>query len=183
MKLFIALTASALLLSTAPARAADLVSVAGPLFGWTGIDGIAEGWSIASEGRFSIAAHLGNGNGGPPATGNIAYLTRGALPSMADIVASTSFTLPGDYDGMFTLFADVTLSPGDYWLILFSPGPPDSYANWGAANPATITVAPRHRFLGYAISIDGWATFRGPYNNEYAYGLVIGDVRERPRPF
>jgi hypothetical protein len=179
VKSHFALAISALVLCTAHARASVIVSVAGPVYGYTGINGIAEGWSAISGGSVSIVAYLANGSNGPvPATGNMAYLTSGPLPSMVDVVASTNFTLPGNYNGMFTLFPGVSLNPGDHWLILSSPGPPDSYANWAAANPATITTAPGDQFLGFANSFDGGQTFQPLVDNGFAYEFAVSDVPE-----
>src|SRR6266699_3278914 len=125
MKSNLGLAACSLLLWTAIAHGGP-ITITGADFGSTGINGIAEGWSMNFADTVSIAAHLDNGSGGPIATGNIAYLTSGSLPSLANVVASTSFTLPGFYDGMLPLFSSVSLNAGSYWLIFASPNPPAS---------------------------------------------------------
>jgi hypothetical protein len=178
MKSPFAFTASALLLWTAHACGSILVSVGGPVLGDTGIDGLAEGWSMSSGHNVSVAAHFVNGNGPIPATGNTAYLTSGSLPSLAGAVTSTNFALPGNYDGMFILFPGVSLGGGSYWLILTSPGPPNSYAGWDASNPATITTVPGTQFLGFADSFDHGQTFQPLVNNGFAYQFTVSDVPE-----
>jgi hypothetical protein len=158
----------------------DIVSVGGPDIGDTGIEGLAEGWSMSFSGDVSVTAYLANGSGGAPAIDNVAYITSGPLPNLSDIVASTDFTLPGLYFGTFTLFSNLNLNAGDYWLIFFSPGPPNSYANWIASNPATVTAAPGAEFLGYAESSNGDNTFSAPVDNAFAWNFAV--TADTPEP-
>lgn len=141
---------SFLLTAVLPARAQEvLVSVAGDDFGGTGIDGLGAGWSLNQ--RFvnvQIAAHLSNGGG---SARGIAYLMRSVGPGTSCIqeIATTRFELPSGYNGMFTLFSNLHLDAGDYWLVFPKPrAGPFSYANWIVSNPATVTTASAARYLG-----------------------------------
>jgi hypothetical protein len=156
----------------------DVISITGPVIGASGIDGLAEGWSMSFGGDFSISAYFDNDNGSIPDRDNTAYMTSGSLPSLNDVVASTHFNLPGNYDGMFTLFSNVSLSEGDYWLILASPGPPDSYASWVAADPASVNTASGVQYLGYADSDDHDVTFGAPVIDAFAYEFTVNAVPE-----
>jgi hypothetical protein len=161
----------------------SVIDVGGTFVGWTGIeDDLSEGWSMNFSDTVSISVGLENGNPPFPATGNTAYLTSGTSPSLADIVASTDFTLPGTYDGTLTLFSDVTLNPGSYWLIFSTPGPPASYANWTLFDPADISTAPGAQFLGYSFSFDGGSTFVTPITPESDQGAYQLDVSDVPEP-
>src|SRR5580704_6052961 len=159
---------SGMLLCTAHVRG-DIISVGGPVYGWSGAEGLAVGWSMNFDTNATISVPLGNGNGVYPAIDNTAYLISGSLPNLSDIVATTNFTLPGYYDGTFTLFSDISLTAGDYWLLLASPGPPSSYANWAASNPAIITTAPGVQYLGFVQGFDGDGSFEGPWDSPFAY--------------
>jgi hypothetical protein len=154
------------------------ISVAGEDFGAAGINGLAEGWAMSFSDRVSVAIHLSNGNGPIPGTGNVAYLSSGMTPTLTNIVAVDDFTLPGNYDGMFTVFQNLSLGAGSYWLILTSPEPPASYANWEVSDPATITTAPGFSFLGYSVTLDGGESFWQPTNNGYAYQLTVSEAPE-----
>jgi hypothetical protein len=160
----------------------SIISISGTGPGSTGINGLAEGWSMNFSDTVLVAAYLNNGNGALPATGNTAYLTSGSSPNLGDVLDSTNFTLPGNYVGMFTLFSGVTLNPGNYWLIFASPGPPASYANWVVSDPANISTAAGAQFLGYSDSLDGNNTFITPIQNGYAYQLEVSDVPEPSSP-
>jgi len=177
MKATLAFVISFLVLCTAIAHS-TVISLDGPVVGVTGIDGLAEGWSMGFNDTVSVAAQLANGGGLSPATGNIAYLTMGTLPSLTNIIASTSFTLPGNYAGTFSLFPDVPLNAGSYWLIFSSPGPPNSYANWNLTNSANITALPGVQFLGFTESFDGNATFGSPQNDGMGYLFTVSEVPE-----
>ena len=135
---------------------------------------------MSFSGDVSVTAPLENGSGGPPAIDNIAYITSGPLPNLSDVVASANFTLPGLYVGTFTLFSDLSLNAGDYWLIFYSPGPPNSYASWIASNPAIVTAAPGAEFLGYSESFDGDVTFAAPIDNAFAWDFTVS--ADTPEP-
>jgi len=89
-----------------------------------------------------------------------------------------NFTLPASFLGSFTLFPEIALDSGNYWLILTSPGPPASYANWSASNPATVTTGLGGQFLGYSVSSDGGNTFPTPVLNSFAYQFTVTEVPE-----
>jgi hypothetical protein len=160
----------------------DVISVNGSNLGSSSIDGIAEGWSISFDDIVSVSVHLDNGSGGAPAIGNTAYLTSGPLPNLADIVATTNFTLPGTFNGPFTVFSNLSLDEGSYWLIFSSAGPPDSYASWQFLSRVTTTTAPGVQYLGFALSGDGGTTFAPPVVNTTAgaFQLTVTDVPEPP---
>jgi hypothetical protein len=159
---------------------ADIISVGGPVLGASGIEGLAEGWSMSFGADVAITAYLSNGSGGPPAIDNMAYITSGPLPDLDDVVASEEFTLPGLYTGEFTLFSNLNLMAGDYWLILNSPGPPDSYANWTVSDQAIVDAEPGAQFLGFSEGINGVQGFAPPVNDGYAYSFAV--AAQTPEP-
>ena len=126
-----------------------LLSVSGQDFGSTGIDGLGAGWSFSQ--RFvnvKVAAHLNNGGG---SARGIAYLMRSVGPGTSCIqeIAVTRFDLPTGYNDMFTLFTNLDLDAGEYWLVFAKPRyGPFSYANWMVSNPATVTDSSAARYLG-----------------------------------
>jgi len=169
--------ATALLLGAFIAHG-GVISIGGNFLGYSSIGGIAQGWSMPFSDTVSISAVLENGDGPIPGTGNVAYLTEGATPSLADVVASLNFTIPGNFIGVFPLFSNVSLDAGSYWLI-FSGAPPTSFASWAEVDPTTITLAPEAQYLGFAFSSDGNMTFGPAFNEGFsAYEMTVSDTPE-----
>jgi hypothetical protein len=165
------------ILGTSILCANPVLSVGGGSIGSTGIDGISLGWSMNFSATVAVSAPLDNGNGAFPAIGNTAYLTKGALPNLLNVVASMPFELPGHFAGEFTLFPSVTLDAGSYWLMFESAGPPGSYANISAANPVQISSAPGAQFLGYYLD-----NMEAPINNAFSWQFSVTQVDEVPEP-
>ncbi|MFN0106197.1 MAG: PEP-CTERM sorting domain-containing protein [Bryobacteraceae bacterium] len=167
----------AVLLCASVLCAKPVISIGGQSIGATGIDGISLGWSMNFSATVSVSAPLENGNGAIPAIGNTAYLTQGALPNLQNVVANTTFELPGNFAGEFILFPSVTLGAGSYWLMFDSAGPPSSYANIWAANPVQITAAPGAQFLGYYLDNIGV-----PVNNAFSWQFSVTEIADTPEP-
>lgn len=119
--------------------------------GGTGIQTLSEGWSMDQAYRnVSISASLSNGGG---SARGIAYLMRSIGPgtTCASEIANVRFDLPVGYDGMYTLFTGLDLSPGEYWLVFSKPRVgPFSYASWTTSSRQAVTVGAQVRFLGMA---------------------------------
>jgi hypothetical protein len=128
-----------------------ILSSVGAADGWTGIETLSLGWSLDHGYRnVRLAARLANGGGSGR---GIAYLMRAMGPgtTCASEVAQVSFDLPLRYDGMFVLFENLDLGPGDYWLVFSKPRHgPFSYANWMAGFASNITKASDVHYLGMA---------------------------------
>jgi len=85
-----------------------------------------------------IAARLGNGGGHAYLD---AYLTKRIGPGTTedDEIAHTSLDLGYPYDAWVTLFADLDLDKGVYWLIVAKPHDRAfSSLNWFVANPLEL---------------------------------------------
>ena len=133
------------------AQRQTLLSAGGSHDAGTGIETLSQGWNL-SEGfrNVTISVWLNNGGG---AGGGYAYLMRaiGSGVTCASEVASVRFDLPLGFNGMYTLFTGLALTPGDYWLVFSKPRRgPFSYANWATSTPQDMTIAPGVRYLGMA---------------------------------
>ena len=176
-------------LKAAPPDPDILVSVGGADFGVTGIAGLGAGWSLSQ--RFvnvKIAAELSNGGG---SARGIAYLMRSVGPGTTCIqeIATTKFDVPADFQGMLTLFSNLDLPAGDYWLVFSKPrSGPFSYANWMVSNPAEVTTAGGVRYLGTLYpsgsEIEEYvpATAFDVLQNGWAYHLEVSGQAANPEP-
>jgi len=126
-----------------------LLGVGGNTTWGIGINGRAVGFSLErAHSHVTIAARLGNGGGHAYVD---AYLMRriGPEASEEDEVARTSLDLPYPALDWITLFEDVDLERGVYWLVLAKPRDKAfSSINWIAASPLTLETSCGVRYLG-----------------------------------
>lgn len=124
--------------------------------GGANINGLAVGWSLKRDHRnVTVAAHLANGGGIGGYAGGTAYITRkiGPHSRSSHEVAKKEFELPENYSGMFTLFTDLHLAAGEYWLVFEVPANGRfSYANWLVAMPFFLNTSKGTRYLGTTAS-------------------------------
>lgn len=122
--------------------------------GGTAINGLAVGWSLKRDyTNVTIAVHLKNGGGIASYAGGTAYLTRkiGPLSRSIDEVAKKEFELPDNYNGIFTLFTNLILAAGEYWLVFEDPHDGRfSYATWVVSIPFVVRGSKGTRYLGTA---------------------------------
>jgi hypothetical protein len=155
--------------------------------GGTNINGLAVGWSLKRDyHNVTIAARLANGGGIGGYAGGTVYLTRmiGPHSRFSHEVARKDFELPENYKGMFTLFTDLHLAAGEYWLVFEDPDNGRlSYANWLVAAPFVLTMSQGTRYLGTTASTYPTeaptympATLVHEVNRQYGYQFeVIGE--------
>jgi hypothetical protein len=127
-----------------------VLEVGGNLSWGIGVSGgRAVSFSLAcAHPHVTIAARLGNGGGHAYLD---AYLMRriGPEASEEDEVARTSLDLPYPFLGWVTLFADVDLERGAYWLVVAKPHDKAfSSINWIAASPMVLESSAGVRYLG-----------------------------------
>jgi hypothetical protein len=131
-----------------PERTA-ILQIGGKLAWGIGITGQAVGWELSQpHHHVTVAAHLGNGGGHAYME---AYLMRaiGFDASSRDEVAYASFDLTYPHDGWITLFADLDLEPGEYWLVVAKPKEKaHSSINWMVATPMSLISTCDVRYLG-----------------------------------
>jgi hypothetical protein len=131
-----------------PERTA-ILQIGGKLAWGIGITGQAVGWELARpHHHVAVAAHLGNGGGHAYME---AYLMRaiGFDASSRDEVAYASFDLTYPNDGWITLFADLDLEPGEYWLVVAKPKEKaHSSINWMVATPMNLSSTCDVRYIG-----------------------------------
>ena len=142
------------LLLTLPAFAQQtqtLLSAAGSPEWSTGINTLSEGWELRRPYlNVTISAWLNNGGGGGA---GYAYLMRRIGPgtTRADEEAFVSFDLPVGFNGKYTLFRDLDLPAGVYWLVFAKPvDGAFSYANWATSTPQDMQLNENVRYLGMA---------------------------------
>jgi len=125
-------------------------------FSGQNINGLAVGWSLKRDyHNVTISARLANGGGIDGYAGGTAYLTRMIGPHSKSIheVAKKEFELPGNYNGMFTLFTNLDLAAGEYWLVFEDPdNGRKTYANWVVAAPFTLRTTKGTHYLGTTAS-------------------------------
>src|ERR1017187_5426598 len=146
----------------AQGHGATLVSVGGADFGSTGIVGLGTGWSQSQAyANVGISAYLVNGGGPGYVSQGTVYLMRSIGPGTTtdQEVSHADFTLPAQYDGMFTLFSGLSLPAGTYWIVFSTPQSPFSYANWVISNPATVSSSGGATYLGDAVAMAGVAAY------------------------
>jgi hypothetical protein len=98
--------------------------------------------------RVSISARLGNGGGS--ATADV-FLTRTIGPgtTIENEVAYRPIDLPYPFFDWFTLFEDLDLDAGEYWLVVARPREKAfSSINWIASYPPLLAGTPDLRYLG-----------------------------------
>ena len=127
-----------------------VLAVGGNLSWGIGVSGgRAVGFSLpCARPHVAIAARLGNGGGHAYLD---AYLMRRVGPEATeeDEVARASLDLPYPFLGWVTLFDDVDLERGVYWLVLAKPRDKAfSSINWIAASPMVLESSCGARYLG-----------------------------------
>jgi hypothetical protein len=127
----------------------SILKIGGKLAWGIGITGQAVGWELTrAHHHVAVAAHLGNGGGHAYMD---AYLMRAIGPdaSTKDEVAYASFDLTYPHDGWITLFDDLDLEAGEYWLVLAKPQEKaHSSINWIVAAPMSLESNCDVRYLG-----------------------------------
>jgi hypothetical protein len=131
-----------------PERTA-ILEIGGRLAWGVGITGQAVGWELTRpHHHVTVSARLGNGGGHAYMD---AYLMRaiGLDASTKDEVAYASFDLSYPHDGRITLFEDLDLEAGEYWLVVAKPAEKaHSSINWIVAAPMSLTSTCDVHYLG-----------------------------------
>ncbi len=126
-----------------------MLAIGGELSWGVGINGEAVGWSMANaHPHVTIAARLGNGGGHAYVD---AYLMKKIGPDATeeDEIARTSFDLPYPFSDWVTLFADLDLEPGVYWLVIAKPRERAfSSINWIVGKPMLLRSCCDINYLG-----------------------------------
>ncbi len=146
----------------ATAYADTAVSVAGADAGGTAIAGLGAGFNLSQAyANANISAHLVNGGGPGYVSQGTAYLMSSIGPGTTTTqqVNSVDFSLPPEYDGVFTLFSGLSLPAGAYWIVFSTPQSPFSYANWIISYPATVNTAGGAGYLGVVDAPGGLAAY------------------------
>ena len=119
-----------------------VLAVGGEVSWGIGVNGRAVGFSLAQpHPHLTIAARLGNGGGHAYLD---AYLMRRVGPGATedDEVARTSLDLSYPALGWITLFEDMDLERGVYWLVIAKPRDKAfSSINWIAASPMVLETS------------------------------------------
>jgi len=119
-----------------------VLAVGGEVSWGVGVNGRAVGFSLAqAHPHVTIAARLGNGGGHAYLD---AYLMRKVGPGATeeDEVARTSLDLAYPALGWVTLFEDMDLERGVYWLVIAKPRDKAfSSINWIAASPMALETS------------------------------------------
>ncbi len=130
-----------------PRRA--LLEVGGAMSWGVAINGQAVGWELTRPHRFvTVSARLGNGGGHAYFD---AFLMRAIGPDATwrDEVARTSLDLTYPADAWITLFENVELEAGQYWLVVAKPlEKAHSSINWIVARPMSLRSDCDVRYLG-----------------------------------
>lgn len=130
-----------------PRRA--VLSIGGELSWGIGINGEAVGWAMSQpHSHVKVSARLGNGGGHAYVD---AYLMKKIGPgaSEEDEIARTTFDLPYPFNDWVTLFDDLDLEPGVYWLVVAKPSDRTfSSINWMVAKPMALRSCCDVRYLG-----------------------------------
>jgi hypothetical protein len=120
--------------------------------GGQNINGLAVGFSLNRDyHNVTVAARLANAGGIEGYAGGTAYLTRmiGLHSRSIHEVAKKEFELSQDYNGMFTLFTNLDLAAGEYWLVFEDPdNGRKTFANWLAAAPFVVRTTKGTHYLG-----------------------------------
>jgi hypothetical protein len=126
-----------------------ILEIGGRLAWGVGITGQAVGWDLTRpHHHVEVAARLSNGGGHAYFD---AYLMRviGPDASRRDEVAYASFDLSYPHEGWVTLFADLDLEPGEYWLVVAKPTEKaHSSLNWIVGAPMSLRSTCDVRYLG-----------------------------------
>jgi hypothetical protein len=132
-----------------PEEPRTVLAIGGEVTWGIGVNGRAVGFALArAHHHVTIAARLGNGGGHAPFD---AYLMRNIGPEATegDEVARTLLDLPYPALGWTTLFEDMDLERGVYWLVIAKPrDKPFSSINWIAASPMVLETTCDIRYLG-----------------------------------
>ena len=139
-----------------------VLSVTGAETGGTGIAGLGAGFALSQEySNVSISAHLVNGGGPGYVSQGTVYLMSaiGSGTTTAQQVSSANFSVPPEYDGMFTVLSGLSLPAGSYWIVFSTPQSPVSYANWVESNPATVSTPGGDTYLGDAVVLGSLAAY------------------------
>jgi len=127
----------------------SILEIGGRLAWGVGITGQAVGWELTRpHHNVEVSARLGNGGGHAYFD---AYLMRAIGPdaSWRDEVAYAPFDLTYPADGWVTLFEDLDLEPGEYWLVVAKPTEKaHSSINWIVATPMSLRSTCDVRYLG-----------------------------------
>lgn len=151
------------------------------------INGQAVGFALTEpQQHVAIAARLGNGGGHADLD---AYLTKRIGPgtSRADEIAHTSFDLAYPQDGWVTLFVDLDLAKGTYWLIIAKPHERAfSSLNWYVANPKQFRTScggigylgtRSYTFYGDAAEYIPASKFEKKYESAYGFQFEVTAAR------
>ena len=127
----------------------SILEIGGRLAWGVGITGQAVGWELTRpRHHVEVAARLGNGGGHAYFD---AYLMRAIGPntSWRSEVAYGAFDLTYPADGWFTLFEDLDLEAGEYWLVVAKP-PEKAHSsiNWIVGTPMSLRSTCDVRYLG-----------------------------------
>lgn len=126
-----------------------ILEIGGALAWGIGIKGQAVGWQLTRPHYYvSVAARLGNGGGHAYLE---AFLMRAIGPdaSWRDEVAYASLDLTYPADGWVTLFDDLDLEAGEYWLVVAKPREKaHSSINWIVGSPMSLRSSCDVRYLG-----------------------------------
>lgn len=167
------------------ATRATLVSMGGDRAFPVPIKGQAVGFAMSRpQQQVAIAARLGNGGGHAYYD---AYLTKkiGPEATEADEIARITLDLPYPYDDWVTLFSDLELEQGVYWLIIAKPRDrAHSSINWFVANPGELRTAcgmgyfgaKAYTFFGDAAEYLPASKFEKKFESSYGFS-VRGDGR------
>jgi len=132
-----------------PTTPRTVLAIGGEASWGVGVNGRAVGFALAHpRHHVTIAARLGNGGGHAAFD---AYLMRRIGPGTSedDEVARTSLDLPYPTLEWITLFKDMDLEPGAYWLVIAKPRDTTfSSINWIAASPMVLETSCGVRYLG-----------------------------------
>jgi len=170
-----------------PMPRATIVAVEGERSWPVPINGQAVGFVLMEpEQHVEIAARLGNGGGHAYLD---AYLTKRIGPgtSEADEIARTSFDLDYPHEGWTTLFADLDLEKGIYWLIIAKPRERAfSSLNWFVASPKQFRAScggvgylgtKSYTFFGDAAEYIPASKFEKKYEAAYGFQFEVTAAR------
>lgn len=123
------------------------------------IHGQAVGWVLQrAQEQVTVAARLGNGGGRAYVD---AYLVTRIGPGTTEEheIARRSLDLPFPHDAWVELFTDLSLEPGEYWLVIARPRDrAHSSINWFVEKPGGSFEACDARYTGsrsYTFHSDG----------------------------
>lgn len=166
------------------AKSSTIISITGGTDQSSQAAGLSEGWSTLTPLQdVTILALLSNGDV-VPASGT-AFLTTSIGPgtTSAQAIAQADVFLCGSCQQNVTLFNDLDLAAGPYWLTFGAPASSVSFLNWltQPVDSLSITNGPGIEYLGFqalqpsdALFPPGGAlTFPAPLTNGIAYDFSV----------